>query len=356
MRDRCGRRRSCRRSRRRRKRRRGRRRHRARGLSGGDARAGILSAGCTIGDGGERSEPSSGTATPSLRERHLSPLQSIVGVDACAKLVGMSVNKRAGQGATGSRSSESTGRSKRSGSSTKTATSSRRSVAAAAARGEDKRIGSSPKSDITRTTRKADYRPRAGIDELVESLATRLQELGQDMDGIRALLAERATAPDPFRAVAESFARELRSLLGHTLPDEKAVRRAARLAVADQAWEQGLGGLWETKDVVATLGVSRQRVSVLARAHDLIALVDEGRLRFPVWQFAGTDREDRSTLAAAHRLLVEDGAVNPWSAASWFITDHPDLDGLAPVSWVQSNGDHRRLLTAAERDAARAAQ
>jgi hypothetical protein len=71
---------------------------------------------------------------------------------------------------------------------------------------------------------------------------------------------------------------------------------------------------------------------------------------------SGTDGEDRFRLAEAHRVLVEDGRINPWSAASWFLTNHPELDDTDPVEWIRSGGDPDRLLTAAGRDAARAAQ
>ena len=202
----------------------------------------------------------------------------------------------------------------------------------------------------------ATSRPTEAVEELVDGVATKLHELERDLDELRARLAERPVATDAFGVVAEIFADELRSLLGDAPPDSATVRRAARLAIAERAWQQGLGELWETKDVIAVLGVSKQRVSTLAKEHRLIALTHDGRRRFPAWQFAGTDGEDRFRLAEAHRALVEDGHINPWSAASWFLTNHPELDDSDPVEWLRSGGDPDRLLAAAERDAARAAQ
>lgn len=210
--------------------------------------------------------------------------------------------------------------------------------------------GSAP-ADANATPRSTE-----AVEALVDDVATKLRELERDLEELRACVSERPVATDAFGVVAEIFADELRSLLGDAPPDSATVRRAARLAVAERAWEQGLGELWETKDVVAVLGVSKQRVSTLAKKHRLIALTHDGGRRFPAWQFAGTDGEDRFRLAEAHRVLVEDGRINPWSAASWFLTNHPELDDTDPVEWIRSGGDPDRLLTAAGRDAARAAQ
>jgi hypothetical protein len=167
----------------------------------------------------------------------------------------------------------------------------------------------------------------------------------------------RRTDPsDPLDALKELFGSELRSLLGDALPDEGAVRRAARLAVAEQAWRQRLGELLETADVMELLGVSRQRVSKLVGEHRLIALPQDGRLRFPAWQFVLQHRNARERLAQAHAALVETGHVSPWSAASWCVADHPELEGHDPVSWLQDGRDGDTLLAVAGRDAARLAQ
>jgi hypothetical protein len=190
----------------------------------------------------------------------------------------------------------------------------------------------------------------------VDDVAAKLQELERDVEELRIELAGRAARTDPFGVAAETFAEELRSLLGDDPPDTDAVRRAARSAAAEQAWLRRLGEAWDTKEVVAVLGVSKQRVSALVKEHRLIAVSLHGRPAFPAWQFAGTDHDDRACLAEAHRRLVQDGRIDPWSVASWFLSGHPDLDGHDPVAWLRSDGDRDRVITAAARDAARAAQ
>ncbi len=194
------------------------------------------------------------------------------------------------------------------------------------------------------------------VGELLVDATRKLHEVEQVLEELRIEVAGQQTATDALGGVAEIFVDELRSLLGDAPPDAGAIRRAARLTVAEEAWAQRLGELWETKDVVALLGVSRQRVSALAKTHRLIVVPGGGRTRFPAWQFAGTSSEDRDCLGKAQQLLVDVGHIDPWSAASWFLTGHPDLDGRDPVDWVRTGGAQDRLLAAAGRDAARAAQ
>jgi len=181
------------------------------------------------------------------------------------------------------------------------------------------------------------------VQAIIEELRTKVDELG-----------ERVAAPAD--DLGQVFAAEVRALVGDALPDSGAVRRAARLAVAEQAWSARLGTLLESRDVVEILGVSKQRVSRLARDHRLIALPQGGRMRFPAWQFAAADAGDREALAAAHRELVDGGALSPWAAASWFREEHSELDGSDPVTFVRQGGARSRLLDAARRDAARLAQ
>jgi hypothetical protein len=197
---------------------------------------------------------------------------------------------------------------------------------------------------------------RESASALVDNLAAKLQALERDVAELRIELAEGSAADDPLAAAGEDFASELRSLLGDAPIDRMAVRRAARLAAAEQAWVSRLGGMWDTGDVVAVLGVSKQRVSALVKQRRLIALPRGGRLEFPAWQFAGTSSADRACLAGAHATLVSDGGIDPWSAGSWLLTAHPELDDRDPVDWLRSGGDPERVLLAARRDAARAAQ
>jgi hypothetical protein len=194
---------------------------------------------------------------------------------------------------------------------------------------------------------------RDGLELAARTLQDTERELAERRAEIERQLDETA---GPLESIGDVFAAEVRTLLGDDLPGPEVVRRAARLAVAEQAWEQRLGALLETRQVTGLLGVSRQRVSTLAREHRLIALSEGGRLRFPAWQFALRDPGERESLAAAHHRLVDDGGLSAWSAASWLNAGHPELDGKAPVEFVRDGGDRALVVLAAERDAARARQ
>jgi hypothetical protein len=150
---------------------------------------------------------------------------------------------------------------------------------------------------------------REAASALVDDLAAKLAALEQDVAELRVELAEGSAADDPLAAAGEEFASELRSLLGDATIDQGAVRRAARLAAAEQAWLTRLGEMWDTSGVMAVLGVSKQRVSTLVKQRRLIALPRGARSDFPAWQFAGTSGEDRACLATAHRALVSEGGL-----------------------------------------------
>lgn len=188
----------------------------------------------------------------------------------------------------------------------------------------------------------------------VERFAEAAQRIEQEMAQLRH--AARDYPPEAFERVAKVFTGELHAMLGDDPPDDDTVRRAARQTFAEQAWERRLGGLVDANDVASLLGVSRQHVHTLATQHRLIALSQDGKRAFPAWQFAGTNTEQRTCLAAAHRELVETGHLSPWSAASWMQADHPELDDQDPVAFLRSGGDCARMRTAASRDAARVVQ
>lgn len=173
---------------------------------------------------------------------------------------------------------------------------------------------------------------------------------------LETVTAAAANAAPALERAAEIFKREVRALLGDDAPDDDAVRRAARQTLAEQAWERRLGALLDTSDVVDLLSVSRQQVSALAKNHRLIALKHDGRHRFPAWQFAGTTAKQRACLAEAHQRFVDLAGLSPWAATAWFLSEHPELDDRDPVSYLRADGSCDLLLTAAQRDAARAAQ
>jgi hypothetical protein len=159
-------------------------------------------------------------------------------------------------------------------------------------------------------------------------------------------------------AANRQFADELSHLLGDTISevDERIVRRAARIAAAELAWAKRLGTVLLSKsDAAIALDTAEKGVASLVRGGKLIALVHNGEPRFPAWQFAHDfDVDARAALAQAHQIYVATAGVSPWSAASWLIAEHPELNGESPVRWITLGEDREQLRRVAERDAARA--
>jgi hypothetical protein len=100
-------------------------------------------------------------------------------------------------------------------------------------------------------------------------------------------------------------------------------------------------------------GISRQRVSELARKHRLITLRDrDGRLRFPAFQFV--DGRPLDALASAF-WTVAAKVESEWTAAAWCVAPDEALEGHSPAGWARAGRDPERLQTVAHHDAARLA-
>jgi hypothetical protein len=153
----------------------------------------------------------------------------------------------------------------------------------------------------------------------------------------------------------EVFAQTVRRLIGDEQLSLEAAHRAALLAVSEAVWGQHVGPTLSSADVAALLGgVTRQRVSELAREHRLIALREgSGRTQFPAMQFR--DGEPLQPLVQAF-WIVADAPVDPWTAASWSVSSHDGLEDLSPAQWARGDHDADQLLLVARRDAARLSQ
>ena len=122
------------------------------------------------------------------------------------------------------------------------------------------------------------------------------------------------------------------------------------------AWQQALGQLLKEADACARLQVAPETLHRQVRRREMIALpLRDGQAVYPAWQF-DTEVEQRHVPARAHVHLARTGQVSAWTAASWLVTPHPELDGASPVAFVRAGGDAAKLLTVAQRDAARLAE
>jgi len=166
-----------------------------------------------------------------------------------------------------------------------------------------------------------------------------------------------ADADTAHSEAATAFASALAEVLGDRSISLEAARRAALIAAAGVAWEDAVGPLLTAAQAREVLGsVSRQRLNQLVGAERIIALQDStSNRRFPAWQFGDRGRPSEP-LAAAYYTLVRDGALSPWTAASWLVHPHPELQNRSPRDWALLGDSPRRLAVVASRYAARAAQ
>jgi hypothetical protein len=128
-------------------------------------------------------------------------------------------------------------------------------------------------------------------------------------------------------------------------------RRAALVAVAESAWRQALGPLFDTEEARMVLGVrSRQAVHDLAARGRLLSLpTRDGRKLYPAVQF-GNQGRPFPELPEILRAF-EGKAESPYTVASWLVSPQILLEGETPVAWLRSGRDAALVVEAAHRSA-----
>jgi hypothetical protein len=184
----------------------------------------------------------------------------------------------------------------------------------------------------------------SSVDELVcqvQALEARLNATRAKLHGDLALTVQTV-----------EFSDTVRSVIGDAELPEGVGRRAALLAVAETAWKEHLGALADGSAVRELLGGrSRQRLDQLVKAREIIALeTSSGARTFPMFQF-GPDGKPMPALVRAWATIANE--ASPWTAASWCVSEDPELDGLSPTAWAAHERDADRLQLVADRQAER---
>ncbi len=110
---------------------------------------------------------------------------------------------------------------------------------------------------------------------------------------------------------------------------DQRIRAEAHAAVLDQDF-------LDSSAVGVALGASgvnkREAASDLRRAGALLGVPVRNRYLYPSFQFDAARAQVHPVVAQVNRLLG--AADDPWGVASWWISDHPRLDGASPRDLV----------------------
>lgn len=118
-------------------------------------------------------------------------------------------------------------------------------------------------------------------------------------------------------------------------------------------WEQALGPLLSGEKASTALRTSAHDLRDLEERGELIVLTDAAGARcYPAFQFE--QGAPLAGLVAAFRTMAAE--ASDWTAASWCVSEHPELDGQTPRAYAAAGKDQRQLLLVATRDSARLAQ
>lgn len=159
-------------------------------------------------------------------------------------------------------------------------------------------------------------------------------------------------------ALSERQRSELVTLLLHSPrersdpPARSTEQRAESLPASETEWEAAIGRLLTWDELVGAVHIPEALLIELRDVGGIIMLATrDGAQRFPEFQLA--ENAPSKVLAYVHRILVDEGHLSPWSAASWITTPHPDLGGLSPAQWASGDRGDDLLRLTAKRDASR---
>lgn len=179
------------------------------------------------------------------------------------------------------------------------------------------------------------------IEECVAMLRRELQRSDPaELDGTLALFQEVLRRPARPRPSAKGdLARRLSGGRTYTPAQEAALE----LRVSQQAFDTRqalLAGSLAATEVAGLLGTTRQTPHDRAGKGKLLAVMDQGRLRFPAWQF---DPDGPDGVVAGLPDVLRALDASPLGKASWLTRPNPYLEGRLPLQALR-DGDLARVL------------
>ncbi len=160
-------------------------------------------------------------------------------------------------------------------------------------------------------------------------------------------------SPDEVVAVLEGAARALDEIPEPVPPAVTALmagrtytaaeRMAARFDVLARSFAKRrelLADSLTTAQVAQLLGTSRQTPHDRVESGTLLAVMDRGALRFPIWQF---DPDGEGGVVAGLPAVLRALEVSPMAKVSWLTRPNYMLDGATPLACLKS-GDVERVV------------
>jgi hypothetical protein len=162
----------------------------------------------------------------------------------------------------------------------------------------------------------------------------------KDIDYFAARIEEALDAPVQ-QSPQAALARDLAG--GHVYTrEEQAALEAEMLVRSFRLRESLLEGALTAPQVAEILGTSRQTPHDRVKSGTLLAVLDNGVLRFPAWQFdpEGPDRIVPG-LPRVTRALPSD--MSSLAKVNWFVRSSPYLEGRTPLAALK-DGDADRVV------------
>ncbi len=148
------------------------------------------------------------------------------------------------------------------------------------------------------------------------------------------MLANSLSEPNPtaVRVVGKSYT-----------PDERLKLELEMLGKSYQYRQELLADAVSSQDLAQAIGTTRQTIHNRLKQGKLLAILDSGQYRFPIWQL---DPQGPDGALEGLPVVLKALQVPEFAKLSWLKTPNPVFDGSTPVEMLKQGEWERVLLEA----------
>jgi len=198
-----------------------------------------------------------------------------------------------------------------------------------------------PKSPAAKRPTVAQKRATAHLVNAIQELADRFTP--RDVEYFASRIRRVLDSPAASSPKAD-LARELAGGRMYS-EEEEAALEAEALIRSFRLRQKLLEGTLTAPQVAEILGTTRQTPHDRVKSGTLLAVLDNGVLRFPAWQF-DPEGPDRVLPGLPRVLRALDANMSPLAKINWFVRPNPYLEGRAPLIALK-DGDADRVVDVA---------